>query len=191
MRVMIDAGHGGDDPGAIGHGGILEKDYTLAQALVAEGIFFAFGLEPVLTRKRDRTVGNSLRAEMANDIKADLFVSYHFNASEEGAPSGTQILCHRDSTKGRSLAYFFLHEISPLDGEEDERWERVIPLPMAGFRGGRFVPTVIQKTRMPAIIVETEFGSNPKGAMQLADPKYILSVAEASYRAIQKWSSHG
>lgn len=190
MKIVIDAGHGGDDPGAIGFGGILEKDYTLNQALVAEEILTEFGDEVTLTRSVDQAVGNSHRAKIANDIGADIFVSYHFNASVHGYPSGTQILCHRSSQKGKTLANFFLIEIAPLDNEPDERWERVIPLPMDNFRGGTFVPTVIQKTRMPAIIVETEFGTNETDAALFSNPEYIKKVAEASCRAIQKWSAN-
>lgn len=187
MLICIDAGHGGNDPGAIGAGGILEKDYTLTQALVAESVIRAEGIKVVLTRRSDTAMVNWKRADLANAERADAFISYHFNAANAVA-TGTQILHHRGSPRGRTLAHLLLEEIGPLDGPTIERWERVIGLPMEGFRGGNFIPTVLSRTSMPAVIVETEFGTNPRDACQLADPKYILEVARGTVRAIARWA---
>lgn len=187
MLVCIDAGHGGTDPGAIGHGGIREKDYTLTQALVAESVIRAEGIDVILTRRADKSLPNYKRADFANLEGADVFISYHFNAANAIA-TGTQILHHRGSPRGQTLAHLLLNEIGPLDGPTAERWERVIGLPMDGFRGGNFIPTVLTRTSMTAVIVETEFGTNPRDAKQLADPKYILEVAQATVRAIARWA---
>jgi N-acetylmuramoyl-L-alanine amidase len=88
--VVIDAGHGGEDEGARGVNGLLEKDLVLdvARALAAE--LRKAGLRVVMTRERDVFVPLEQRTNLANDARADLFVSVHANAHHDGGARGSE-----------------------------------------------------------------------------------------------------
>lgn len=96
--VVIDPGHGGRDPGTIGKSGFQEKEGNLAIALALRKLLQDAGIEAVLTRESDVDVGLEARAVIANEKRADLFVSIHGNA-------------HRDRKRG-GVETFFLN-ISP------------------------------------------------------------------------------
>jgi N-acetylmuramoyl-L-alanine amidase len=88
--VVIDSGHGGDDEGARGSGGMLEKDLVLdVGQRVAQQLREA-GLKVVLTRSEDRFVGLEERTSVANDARADLFVSIHANGSRARLARGVE-----------------------------------------------------------------------------------------------------
>jgi N-acetylmuramoyl-L-alanine amidase len=89
--IVLDAGHGGHDPGAIGAGGLQEKELTLdvtrrLAALLQEEL----GVRVVLTRTRDQFVALQERTALANRVKADLFVSVHVNAARGATTTGTE-----------------------------------------------------------------------------------------------------
>jgi N-acetylmuramoyl-L-alanine amidase len=88
--VVIDAGHGGDDHGARGPKGLLEKDLVLDVARRLAVKLSGGGVRAVLTRSDDRFVGLEERTSIANDARADLFVSIHANASEARAAKGIE-----------------------------------------------------------------------------------------------------
>ncbi len=90
MVVVIDPGHGGKDPGAIGRKGTREKDIVLDVALRVKKLLEASGIEVVLTRDEDTFVPLAKRAEIANARGAQLFVSIHCNASKNRKYSGCE-----------------------------------------------------------------------------------------------------
>jgi N-acetylmuramoyl-L-alanine amidase len=90
--VAVDAGHGGDDPGAIGHGGTREKDVTLAIArALAQRIDAEPGMRAVLTRNRDEFVMLPERMRRAHAANADLFVSVHADSIRDASISGASV----------------------------------------------------------------------------------------------------
>ena len=90
--LVIDAGHGGDDLGAKGAGGTAEKDLTLALARRLKGTIEArLGLRVLMTRDDDRAVPVSDRTALANNNKADMFISLHANASFRNSVSGANV----------------------------------------------------------------------------------------------------
>lgn len=90
-KIVLDPGHGGKDPGAIGPGGIAEKDIVLSIAKkLAIKLKKEMGTEVVLTRTDDRFVPLSVRTKLANDESADLFISLHMNASENAEATGVE-----------------------------------------------------------------------------------------------------
>ena len=90
--VAVDAGHGGDDPGAIGHGGTREKDVTLAIArALAQRINEEPGMRAVLTRNRDEFIELKDRIRRAQDAKADLFVSVHADSIRDASIAGASV----------------------------------------------------------------------------------------------------
>lgn len=90
-RIVVDAGHGGKDPGAVGPNGVLEKDITLAMArLLKKQLEKDFGCEVILTRDRDVFLPLEERTAIANKVGADLFISLHANASTHRSAHGTE-----------------------------------------------------------------------------------------------------
>jgi N-acetylmuramoyl-L-alanine amidase len=88
--VVIDAGHGGEDDGALGSTGLVEKELVLDLALRVAEALRGGGVEVVLTRREDRFVGLEERTSIANDARADLFVSIHANASRVREAGGVE-----------------------------------------------------------------------------------------------------
>ncbi|MCR8642213.1 N-acetylmuramoyl-L-alanine amidase [Paenibacillus sp. N1-5-1-14] len=87
--IVIDAGHGGKDAGAIGQSGINEKDLTLQTALnIKQELETRTGAKVILTRKEDDFLSLAERADLSNEQKADLFISLHCDAFEEGSVGG-------------------------------------------------------------------------------------------------------
>jgi N-acetylmuramoyl-L-alanine amidase len=90
--VAVDAGHGGDDPGAIGHGGTREKDVTLAISFaLAQRINQEPGMRAVLTRNRDEFIELKDRIRRAQDARADLFVSVHADSIRDASVAGASV----------------------------------------------------------------------------------------------------
>jgi N-acetylmuramoyl-L-alanine amidase len=90
-KIVLDPGHGGKDPGAIGPDGIAEKDIVLSIAKkLALKLRKDMGVEVVLTRTDDRFVPLAVRTKLANDESADLFISLHMNASENAETMGVE-----------------------------------------------------------------------------------------------------
>jgi len=90
LTVVVDAGHGGSDPGAIGPGGLREKNVTLAVALELERRLLARGFRVVMTRQRDRAVSLEERTALAEGAGGDVFVSIHVNAAPRSAANGIE-----------------------------------------------------------------------------------------------------
>jgi N-acetylmuramoyl-L-alanine amidase len=88
--VVVDAGHGGSDPGAIGPGGLREKDVTLAVALELERRLAARGFRVVMTRRGDATVSLEERTALAEGVGGDVFVSIHVNAAPRKQANGIE-----------------------------------------------------------------------------------------------------
>jgi N-acetylmuramoyl-L-alanine amidase len=90
-KVIIDAGHGGNDPGAIGKSGLREKDVNLDIAKKLSNLLKAEGVQTVLTRSSDKFIPLSLRVSIANRSDADLFISIHANAARSRSLNGFEV----------------------------------------------------------------------------------------------------
>src|SRR6056297_3337998 len=101
--VVIDPGHGGKDPGAVA-GDVQEKDINLR---IAAGVYVKLlenGYKVKMTRTNDSFIRLYDRAAIANDMKADVFISIHNNSSGSNKAGGTEILYYPGSKKGKRLA---------------------------------------------------------------------------------------
>lgn len=190
MRVALDAGHGGHDPGAVSVFAGREKDYALLQAHIARSVFLGYGIESVLTRTADEYVPLASRVSFINSLALDAVVSFHWNAAGSTSAEGTLVLAHIESPRGLDLASRVLEYVAPLDGERTAR-ERVVLLPDASFRttssGRPFVPAILAKTKPPAVLLEAGFGTNPGDAEFIRDPAYLVAVAQAVAQALKDW----
>lgn len=165
MRVFIDPGHGGSDPGAIGPTGVRESAVALAVGLRVAKLCVAWA-QPVLSRHENVPLSLQQRAALANDAGADLFVSVHANAFTTPAAHGTETYHFPGSANGRALAQAIHPRLVAATGRRDR-----------GIKTARFA--VLRLTRMPAVLLELAFITNPEEEALLADTQWQDTVAAA------------
>ncbi len=172
--VVIDPGHGGIDPGAIGVGGIEEKGITLAIAHIIHIKALEYPeLRIILSRQRDEYVDPSDRALAANKIAADLYISIHANAYTSSTISGIETLIHE--TNGMESLSFELAEMLQ---------EKMVAKTGARDRGVKFAPLFIRRAQMPAVLVEVGFLTNHEEARLLRSLSYQSKIADAILEAL-------
>lgn len=155
-KVCIDPGHGGSQPGAKGYAGTLEKDITLQVSLKLRDILKQVGFEVVMTRETDKDVRTSkqpnelqARCDVANNSNADYFVSIHCNAADTLSAHGTETWYYDKDVKSKVLANCIQSELI----KQIRRTDR-------GVKVGNYYVT--RYTKMPAVLVELAFISNPE-----------------------------
>ncbi|MHB8879077.1 MAG: N-acetylmuramoyl-L-alanine amidase family protein, partial [Myxococcaceae bacterium] len=212
-RVVIDAGHGGHDSGAVGQKGTLEKDVTLQVATRLAARLTEAGLEVVLTRDDDTFVRLEDRARHANEVHGDLFISVHCNSAPGHKLRGIETytlntsadrysirLAAREnasSEKGISDLQFILADLATkANTEESSRLAVKVQEGLVGalrvkHKEVRDLGTkealfyVLLGAKMPAILVETSFLSHPEEEKLLASPAYQEELAAAIAAGVQ------
>jgi N-acetylmuramoyl-L-alanine amidase len=217
-RVVIDAGHGGHDEGTAGAHGLLEKELVLDVALrVGKLVHERLGAEVIYTRSDDTFVTLEGRTALANEKKADLFLSVHANsapafpkisgvetyylningtkdamdvASRENGPTSNSIFDLRDIVK----------KIAQHDkSEESHEFAKDVEASLFDFslknfpgthdRGVKTAPFIVLiGANMPSVLAEIGFLSNAKEEALLKTPAYRQKLAEALYRGVQKYA---
>lgn len=182
--ICIDPGHGGSDPGAINRGlGVREADVTLDISRRLAQILRKQGWNVVMTRENDRDVswaGSSAkqelgaRAKVANDLKADLFLSIHCNASTNPGVHGTSL--HYYKRADHLLATSLWGSVMSGTGRKDR-----------GLIRNRFY--VLSHTEMPAVLVETAFLTNQTEGNLLSKPEYRQRVADSIAQGLRGYAS--
>jgi len=216
-RIVIDAGHGGHDDGTIGPNGLREKDVVLDVALrLATLVQTRLGAEVVLTRSDDTFVPLTERTAIANEHKADLFLSIHANSSPAPAVAGTEtFLLNLNSSPGAIAVA--ARENAGSDKSVGELRDLVQSIALndkiaesqsfaadiqssiftqaakanaaARDRGVKKAPFVVLiGARMPSVLAEIGFLSNTRDEGNLNKPEYRQKVAESLYRGISQYS---
>lgn len=163
--IVLDAGHGGKDQGTCA-GDILEKDINLAVTLKLAEKLKENGAEVLLTRETDVKIELEDRAKLANEEKADLFVSIHCNYYEDSTQiKGLECYYRETSEEGKELAERVSHAFDGIDEVENRG------LKTADYR-------VLRKTDMPAVLIELGYMSNPEECKKLTDEDYQELLAE-------------
>lgn len=222
-RVVIDPGHGGHDPGMTGPSGLREKDVVLDISMrLAKLIEDELGAEAILTRDSDRFIDLQRRTRAANDAKADLFVSVHANASNTRSVRGVEtfylsltadswalkVASRENAASDRSVAELqdLLGKIARNDTLDESR-ELAAKIQTAVFsglaeevggqrnRGVRKAPLlVLMGAKMPAILAEVGFLSNPSDEKLFKTSKHRQFVAERIFAGVREYveslSSH-
>lgn len=175
--VVIDPGHGGPDPGALGIGGLRETDIVLDIGQQVTGLLERQGITVVLTRNGEYDLGLEPRVQMAERANATIFVSIHANAmpANRSDISGIETYYY-DS--GKQLAQVIHQTILEDTGAQDRR-----------IRQARFY--VIRRTTMPAVLVEVGFVTGVEDAAQLNSPAYRSRMAAAIARGILRYLGQG
>lgn len=179
--VVIDPGHGGNDPGTIGYSGTLEKDVALAISKKLFVFFQQSGAKVLLTRERDQDLGDpqspgrdsdlQRRVEIANEAGADVVVSVHLNHFSDRSEYGAQVFYQRGSQEGKRLAEC----IQPrLNAFLIDSGRQALP--------GDFY--LCRNARAPAVIVEAGFLSHPEEERKLKEEEYQMKAAWAIYTGV-------
>ncbi len=200
-RIVVDAGHGGKDPGAIGAYGVMEKNVNLKIANYLYNKLRSFGYEVLMTRRSDRFLSLAERANIANNFNSDLFISIHANANHSKQMNGFEIYYCGDSLED-SIRFIVEEENGSLANTIDyrqavslgnQRIENKLNsigiaesicnqvcaaggLNVIGVKSAPFY--VLRYTTMPAILIEAGFLSNLEEEKLLADDNYCYLLAE-------------
>lgn len=215
-RVVVDPGHGGKDPGAIGRRARLrEKDLTLAIAKRLAALLRRVGVEVLLTRSRDETVKLSERTAFANEKRADLFVSIHVNSNPNRSRHGletyyldttrdgyTKRLAERENQSGGEpspvdLIVADLHQRTHvrdsmrLAGEVLRATVQHLSARFSDIVGHGVKPAmfyVLLGARMPSILVETSYLTNARDERRLRNAAYLQRIAEGIFLGLRRFA---
>jgi len=174
--VVIDPGHGGPDSGAIGIGGLRETDVVLDVSKIVTNILNKKGVKVKMTRTNEIDLDLGPRVSMANNTKADIFVSIHANASvgKKRNINGLETFYY-SGWKGRLLAEKIQKQIIKVSPGSPDR----------GVRRGSFY--VIKQTNMPAVLVEIGFVTGKLDGSRLSKEMHRERVAYAIARGILEY----
>lgn len=164
LTVVIDPGHGGRDPGAVGIGGLREKDINLVVSERVRSNLAAKGLNVVMVRSDDREIDLDPRVDLAERVDADIFVSIHSNAISMSRPDVNGLETYYYSS-GLRLAQTIHNNVL----QETDLRDR-------GVRRARFY--VLVNTSMPAVLVETGFVTGREDAARFRNPDRVNEIAD-------------
>ncbi len=215
--IILDAGHGGRDPGAIGRNGLREKSVTLDVALRLRDLLEQDGFRVVMTRDEDRFVSLPRRSAIANTEGGDLFVSIHANASRRRSISGYEVYYLSEATDDHARALEAAENVSlptevgesvPSEAEAivwdllytEQRAEslelassicqglrRELPSQNRGVKSARFA--VLKGTRMPSILIEVGFITHPAEEARFHAAAYRQRLAEGIRNGIRNFKA--
>jgi N-acetylmuramoyl-L-alanine amidase len=217
QTIVIDPGHGGEENGSKG-GGTIEKAVTLDVARRVKTLIEArLGLRVLLTREDDRAVSLDERASLANNNKADLFVSLHANAAFVPSLSGAEVFylavdeeladarraAQADSvtlpvlgggTRTIDVIRWDMAQARHLDASAvlarllDEELRTRVPM---GPRPVQRAPLrVLVAANMPAVLLEMAYLTNAQQAQQAASPEFQTAIAQAIYETVVRFRAH-
>lgn len=189
--VVLDAGHGGEDPGKVGNGDIYEKDINLAITGYVKKYLEQNDYQVVMTRCEDESLGTTAKGFDKNgDMRerlsaiegagAEVAVSIHQNSFTDVSVKGAQVFYHEGSTAGKNLA----------DAIQKSLWQR-----LAGEKKREIKSDasyyLLKNSSIPMVIVECGFLSNPEELALLQQEDYQKKVAWAIYMGIEKFFRAG
>jgi N-acetylmuramoyl-L-alanine amidase len=216
--IVLDPGHGGVETGAIGKAGTQEKELTLQLAVaLKKRLEASLPARVVLTRSADEQLPLPRRTAIANENRADLFVSIHLNSSRGGNPTGAETYFLSLTASDRSAAESAARE-NPSGATETSEEEAALDLILWDLaqsqhlaesqrfatlvqeelnqalglkdRGVKQAPfAVLIGATMPAVLVELGFLSNPEEEAKLKQPAYQEQLAAAVARAIERYQA--
>ena len=216
--IVIDPGHGGEEPNARGPGGTFEKDVTLSVARrLKNRIEQQLGLRVVLTRNADQTVRLDERAAVANNNKADLFISLHANASTRSSAMGAEVYYlslegygdearQLATSEGQPLAVVgggirdidvilwemaqvrYLEQSAAFAEIVEEELRARVRMSSRAIQQAPF--RVLVGANMPAVLVEMGFISNPVQERQLTSDQFQRAVVDALVASIIRFRGY-
>ena len=185
--VVIDSGHGGNDPGKVGVDGSLEKEINLEIAMRLKQYLELEDIEVIMTRESDtglyqeedtskKMADMRNRCRLINDAKPDLVVSIHQNSYHEEYVSGGQVFYYEDSEEGKELAEILQERFTYVLGSENRR--------LAKANGDYYL---LLHVKSPIVIVECGFLSNWKEAAMLQQEQYQDRLAWTIHMGVMEY----
>ena len=185
--VVIDVGHGGNDPGKVGVDGSLEKDINLQIAKRVKMYLEQSDVEVIMTREEDvglysdddsqkKMADMRKRCKLINESNADLVVSIHQNSYHEEYVSGGQVFYYKDSEKGKKLAEILQKRFTYVLGDQNRR--------LAKANGNYYL---LLHVKSPIVIVECGFLSNRREAALLQQEDYQDRMAWTIHMGIVEY----
>ena len=181
--ILVDAGHGGSDPGKIGINQAKEKDVNLEIARKIKKRLEKKGWEVVMTREKDEMLGDpqagnkkihdmKARVEIINKTMPQAAVSIHQNSYQDEQIRGAQVFYYSHSEEGKRMA--------------EQMQKALLTVDETNTRQAKANDTyyLLKRTEVPTIIVECGFLSNPEEAAKLTDTKYQKKMADAITKGI-------
>ncbi len=189
--VILDAGHGGEDGGAVGAGGVIEKDINLAITLKLKDLLEVSGYKVILTRDKDTAIydeeAESLRQKKRSDLRNrakiiknnsdnenTIFVSIHQNKFPDPSYFGTQIFYSKNDPQSKDLANYIKESVVKLIQPENTR----------EIKEANKKIFLLHNAEIPAVVAECGFLSNKDEAEKLAEKDYQSQVAFSIYCGI-------
>jgi len=171
--VVIDPGHGGEDPGAATTDGATEADACWAMATRLADRLASFGAKVRFTRTEPEAPDTSERAGRANDVDADVFLSIHLNEHAEPTAEGSSTYYFGGSPAGEALA--------------DQIQDHLVRLGLRDCRSHARSYAILRETRMPAVLIEPVFITNPDEAKRLEDHEFLSNIADAIAAGVRRF----
>lgn len=182
--IVVDAGHGGNDPGA-NHGGANEKTITLRVSNFLAEELTKLGATVIRTRTEDKFISLGDRSRIANEANADLFISIHVNSnSVANTATGSKTFYHKTESQGLLLSTAIENEFKALGKLRSMGTWSDQRIYQSGF-------AVLRNTRMPGVLVETGFINNSKDRGVLITEAYQRQMAKAIAQALVKLATEG
>ena len=187
MKVMIDAGHGGNDPGKVAADGSLEKDINLEIALCLGDYLEKKGMDVYYIRQKDmglyspgstskKSEDLKKRCEIIEDIDPDITISIHQNSYQESYVKGAQVFYYSQSVQGKALAEALQENLRKYADRENTR--------KAKANDSYYI---LKNTVSPTATVDCGFLRNPKAAEQLHESSYQDTLDAAIYHGTRTY----
>lgn len=189
--VIIDAGHGGEDGGAVGKNGVYEKDLNLTIAKEVCDMLRASGIDVIMTRTEDvllydrnvdfkgrkKILDLAARLKILNETENCIFVSVHMNSFPQEQYKGLQVYYSNNTPEAKILADNIQSSVKALIQEDNNRSTK---------RSGESI-FLLDRAKCPAVLVECGFLSNPYECEKLSDQNYQKEMALAVFNGIYRY----
>lgn len=177
LRVVIDPGHGGADPGFVGATGAREDVSCFAIARAVEAELTASGTQVFLTRRPSDGPSDAERAALANALEADLFLAIHLGGAEPRARGAAAFYFGHErfrSEMGARLAECLLEQVCALGFIDGRTHAKTFP--------------ILRETRMPAVLLEPGHITNADDEGMLTDPEFVQKLASAICEGVRRFA---
>lgn len=170
--IVVDPGHGGHDPGYVGKSGIFEKFLNLKIALKLKKLLADAGAKVIMTRTKDVSIRNKEVVNITNKNNADIFIAIHLN-------------CYPNPRIGGSETYYFNPQSKKFAAVMQRALCNTIKSRNRGVKKQTYY--IIHHAKMPSILVESAYLTNPREEKLILTPKYQSQVAYGMYKGIKEY----
>ena len=178
--IVVDPGHGGEDPGKVGANDVLEKDLNLQIAKKVQKLLEEAGIKVVMTREDDKVPDAKKedleqRVKLINDTNPTLALCIHQNSYPDEAIRGAQVFYHTTTTEAEDAASIVQESLRTVDTTNTRQIKENDTYYM------------LKNSKVPTIIVECGFLTNPEEAEKLVQEEYQDKIAQAICEGVVKW----